>query len=83
MIEKKQPTLKEIFYKINRECKIYGKDIKSFFRDYDTLRKGIVTVPKFELCLSLIQLELSKKELDLLKTKYLTVVYHENMINYK
>lgn len=53
-------TLAEILSHIQRHSKIYEKDIGQFFKDYDKLRKGYVSVDKFKHCLSILNLDLTE-----------------------
>lgn len=46
--------------------------IEEFFRDFDKLRKGKVTVNQFKSILSLLNFKLTDVELDALAAKYLT-----------
>jgi Ca2+-binding EF-hand superfamily protein len=81
--KKSEIKLESVFKKINKECRLYGKDIKYFFKDYDPLRKNYCNVPKFEHCLSLLNFNLAKEELDLLINNYKFVENCCEMINYK
>lgn len=46
--------------------------IEEFFRDFDKLRKGKVTVPQFKSILSMLKFNLTDKEFDSLADKYRT-----------
>ncbi len=44
--------------------------IEEFFRDFDKLRKGRVTVPQFRTVLSMLNFDLTAAEFDSLAQKY-------------
>lgn len=44
--------------------------IEEFFRDFDKLRKGRVTVPQFRTVLSMLNFQLTEDEFDSLARKY-------------
>ena len=46
--------------------------IDEFFRDYDKLRKGKVTIPQFKAILSMLNFSLTEEEFDSLALKYKT-----------
>lgn len=46
--------------------------IEEFFRDFDKLRKGKVTIPQFKAILSTLNFKLTEEEFDSLATKYQT-----------
>ena len=72
-----------ILRKINRDCKLYGKDIRYFFKDYDKLRKNNCNVPKFEHCLSILDFKLKKEELDFLVDNYKFTENFYELVDYK
>jgi Ca2+-binding EF-hand superfamily protein len=53
--------------------------IEEFFRDFDKLRKGKVTVPQFKSILSMMKFQLTEDEFDSIAEKYRT---HDNFFNY-
>ena len=53
--------------------------IEEFFRDFDKLRKGKVTIPQFKSILSVLKFQLTEDEFDSLALKYKT---EDNMFNY-
>lgn len=53
--------------------------IEEFFRDFDKLRKGKVTIPQFKSILSMMNYNLTEEEFDSLAEKYRTP---DNMFNY-
>ena len=55
--------------------------IEEFFKDYDKLRKGKVTVNQFKGILSMLNFKLTDMEFDALAEKYKTDA-PENMFNY-
>jgi hypothetical protein len=44
--------------------------IEEFFRDFDKLRKGKVTIPQFRSVLSMLNFQLTEEEFDSLARKY-------------
>ena len=46
--------------------------IEEFFRDYDKLRKGKVTIPQFKGILSMMNFSLTELEFDTLAERYRT-----------
>ena len=44
--------------------------IEEFFKDFDKLRKGKVTVPQFKSILSMLNFNLTEEEFEALKEKY-------------
>lgn len=55
--------------------------IEEFFRDYDKLRKGKVTIPQFKSVLSLLNFSLTEEEMDSLSERYRTTD-PEGTVNY-
>mmetsp|Transcript_34380 Transcript_34380/g.25450 ORF Transcript_34380/g.25450 Transcript_34380/m.25450 type:complete len:106 (-) Transcript_34380:30-347(-) len=53
--------------------------VEEFFRDFDKLRKGKVTIPQFKSVLSMLNFNYTDNEFDSLAAKYLT---QDNMFNY-
>lgn len=53
--------------------------IEEFFKDYDKLRKGKVTVPQFKGILTMLNFHLEEEEFDALAAKYRT---EDNMFDY-
>ena len=46
--------------------------IEEFFRDFDKLRKGKVTIPQFKQVLSILNFNLTEQEFDSLADRYRT-----------
>ena len=46
--------------------------IEEFFKDFDKLRKGKVTVPQFKSIFSMMKFSLTEEEFDSLALKYKT-----------
>lgn len=55
--------------------------VEEYFKDYDPLRKGIVTVNKFRGVISELKIDLEEQYLILLENHYVTP-YDKNLINY-
>jgi len=53
--------------------------IEEFFKDFDKLRKGKVTVPQFKGVLSMMNYYMTEEEFEALSNKYAT---SDNMFNY-
>lgn len=53
--------------------------IEEFFRDFDKLRKGKVTIPQFKSILSIMKFQLTEEEFDSIAEKYKTI---DNLFNY-
>lgn len=84
ILEKKEDlNVNDVLKKINRDCRLYGKDIRYFFKDYDKLRKNNCNVPKFEHCLSILDFKLNKNELEILVNNYKFTENCYDLIDYK
>jgi hypothetical protein len=55
--------------------------VEEFFKDYDKLRKGKVTVNQFKSILSMLNFQLTEAEFDALADKYRTAD-PDNLFNY-
>lgn len=66
---------------MKNEVKVNRLRVEEYFRDYDPLKKGTVTLNKFRGVISLLKIDLPDKYLKLLEDEYRNTE-DPNLINY-
>lgn len=70
-ITRLQPEdLDDVLARIRRECSEKRIRLQEFFRDFDRLRSGNITIPQLRIGLSMAKIDLSQSEFDLLTDSY-------------
>lgn len=65
--EDKEPHIEKLMHEIRSQVSQYRIRLKEFFSDYDKLRHGEITLNKFRAGLSMANIKLKEKELELLE----------------
>ena len=70
-IVKLQPEdVDDVLARIRKECSEKRIRLQEFFRDFDRLRSGSITVPQLRIGMSMAKMHLSRAEFDLLCDRY-------------
>lgn len=70
IVKESPEDLDDILAKIRKMCKEQRIRIQEFFRDFDKLRSGLITIPQFRIGLNMGKIHLSQKEFDIVIESY-------------
>ena len=70
IVKEQYSDIEDIISRIRQECKEKRVRIAEFFRDFDRLRSGDVTIPQARIALNMAKLDFSKSEFDTIIDNY-------------